>query len=412
MLLSVGSKWGWNLDFLGTKHCHKHGSMTKKGIATLRTLVVEDNSTDALLLKGALEQVPGVVFETTRVERLRDALAHLNATQFDLVLMDLNLPDSQPADTLTRLRQYQPEVPVVVLTGCDDEALGIKALQMGAQDYLVKGQCSPALLGRSVRYAVERHQSALALRESEARRREAQKLESMGLLPGGIAHDFNNILTVVKGNLSLVLDDLGPQSELKGFIESATESTDHAARLIRQFLAYAGKGTITRTPLSVTQVAEKTVQLLQSSVPENVELRTDLAPNLSPVIMDPRQLDHILTNLITNAIEGIGQKPSGLVIVATRPCNRFVSLTVSDTGCGMDKETQKRIFEPFFTTKSTGRGLGLAAVDGIVRSLNGHIFVESAVGRGTEIEILLPAGDAKTLSAGNGETELPHLASR
>ena len=139
------------------------------GQARICTLIIEDSPTDALLLQEALTDVRGAEFAMTRVERLGDALERLAHEIPDVVLLDLGLPDSQGLDTLLRLRQHQPEVPVVVLTGLDDETVGIKAMQAGAQDYVVKAHLQPALLGRSVRYAVERHQSALALRRSEAR---------------------------------------------------------------------------------------------------------------------------------------------------------------------------------------------------------------------------------------------------
>lgn len=135
----------------------------------IRTLVVEDDPTDALLLQEALKKVVGANFIITHVERLEHALLRLAATEFDVVLLDLGLPDSQGPDTVTELRRDQPDVPVVVLTGLEDEAVGTKAVQLGAQDYLVKGRCPAPLLGRSIRYAIERHQSAQALRDSEAR---------------------------------------------------------------------------------------------------------------------------------------------------------------------------------------------------------------------------------------------------
>jgi two-component system sensor histidine kinase UhpB len=131
--------------------------------------VVEDNPTDALLLQEALAEFSGTDFQTTCVERLADALARLTAAKFDVVLLDLSLPDSQGPDTLTRLHLGQPGVPVVVLTGLNDETVGIRAVQLGAQDYLVKGHSPAGLLGRSIRYAIERHNIALALRDSEAR---------------------------------------------------------------------------------------------------------------------------------------------------------------------------------------------------------------------------------------------------
>jgi PAS domain S-box-containing protein len=137
---------------------------------SIRTLVVEDNPGDAVLLQAALEKIADASFATTHVETLADALARLAAAKFDVVLLDLGLPDSCGPETLTRLLRYDPEVAVVVLTGLEDEDVGIKAVQQGAQDYLVKGRCPPALLGRSIRYSIERHHSALeALRDSEAR---------------------------------------------------------------------------------------------------------------------------------------------------------------------------------------------------------------------------------------------------
>jgi len=136
---------------------------------SIRTLLVEDNPTDVLLLEEELSHVRGADFSVTRAERLEDALARLEEADFDVVLLDLGLPDSQGQETLIRLRWHEPKVPIVVLTGLDDEAVGIRALQMGAQDYLIKGQFPAALLGRCLRYAIERHQTSLALRRSEAR---------------------------------------------------------------------------------------------------------------------------------------------------------------------------------------------------------------------------------------------------
>jgi len=150
----------------------------------IRPLIVEDNPTDALLLREALRDVLGAEFAITHVETLAHALARLAKQEFDVVLLDLGLPDSQGPDTLIRLHRHQPDVPVVVFTGLDDEAVGIRAMQLGAQDYLVKGHFQSPLLGRSLRYAMERHHSALALRKSEAR------------LSGLIASAMDAIITV------------------------------------------------------------------------------------------------------------------------------------------------------------------------------------------------------------------------
>ena len=227
-------------------------------------------------------------------------------------------------------------------------------------------------------------------RLAEERLRQAQKLESIGLLAGGIAHDFNNILTAVSGNLTLAIEDLCPTCEIKSILEVAVQSVERAAGLTRQLLAYAGKGAFVRTRVSISEIADKTIQLLRASTPKNVELRTNLASNLPPLFMDPSQMEQVCMNLVLNGVEAIGDKRPGVVTVTTDRANGFLRLVVSDTGSGMDEATRKRIFEPFFTTKFLGRGLGLAAVDGIVRALKGEIAVESAVGNGARFQILLP----------------------
>ncbi len=233
---------------------------------------------------------------------------------------------------------------------------------------------------------------------AEERLRQTHKLESIGLLAGGIAHDFNNILTAVSGNISLALADLCPECSVRPVLDIALESVERAAGLTRQLLTYAGKGAFIRIPVSASATAAEAIRLLQASVPKKVELRAELSPGLPPLLMDPSQLEQILINLILNGVEAIGDKRSGVVVVSTSHRNGFVCIGVSDTGSGMDAETQQRMFEPFFTTKFLGRGLGLAAVDGIVRSLNGRISVESAAGQGTRIQILLPVASVREVS--------------
>jgi two-component system cell cycle sensor histidine kinase/response regulator CckA len=247
---------------------------------------------------------------------------------------------------------------------------------------------------------------------AEERLRRTQKLESIGLLAGGVAHDFNNILTVISGNVSLAIHDLCPRCEIRSLLEVAIESAGRAAGLTRQLLAYAGKGAFTRMRVSISEVAQRAVRFLQSSVPKRVELRTELAPNLPPLLMDPYQMEQVLINLILNGTEAIGEHGAGVVTVRTDGANGFLRLLVSDTGAGMDQATQERMFEPFFTTRFTGRGLGLAAVDGIVRSLNGQISVDSAPGQGTRIQIVLPIADTQVVSHGPVAADPTRAAAR
>jgi CheY-like chemotaxis protein len=161
--------------------------------------------------------------------------------------------------------------------------------------------------------------------------------------------------------------------------------------LIRQLLAYAGKGAFVKEAVPVARVGQEVVQLLRQSAPSNVELRDEFAADLPAVMMDPSHLRQIFMNLIQNATEAIGNAERGVVTVRGSIFAGCVRIEVADTGVGMDEAAARRAFDPFFTTKFLGRGLGLPAVQGIVRSLGGKVALESAVGKGTRVEVLLPA---------------------
>jgi signal transduction histidine kinase/DNA-binding response OmpR family regulator len=242
----------------------------------------------------------------------------------------------------------------------------------------------------------------------ERKVREAQQLESLGVLAGGIAHDFNNLLTGVLGNANLMRLQIGADSPLHAFLEPIEAAAVHASGLCNQMLAYAGKGQFVVEPLDLSAVVRQTRELLHTSVSKKAELRVRLADGLPSVRADTTQVRQILLNLVTNASEAIGES-AGVIDVTTgarlvgraemdaahpsadRPEGEYVYLEVTDTGCGMDPATRAKVFDPFFTTKFAGRGLGLSAVLGIVRSHHGAIQVESEPGRGTTFRVLLPA---------------------
>jgi len=240
---------------------------------------------------------------------------------------------------------------------------------------------------------------------AEERLRETQKLESIGILAGGVAHDFNNLITVIMGRASLALQQR-PTCEHSPAILSASE---RAAHLTRQLLAYAGKGQVAIAIVDISALVERSKQLLSVSVPKRVNLSYTLSENLPCLEADPSQIEQILMNLVINAGEAIPLKTDGRIDIVTSSCavtpemallhsrthevkpGAYVCLEVRDNGTGMDEPTISRIFEPFFSTKFTGRGLGLAAVHGIVRSSNGFIDVRSLPDAGTSFRVYLPA---------------------
>ena len=222
----------------------------------------------------------------------------------------------------------------------------------------------------------------------------AQKAESMGVLAGGVAHDFNNLLSAILGFAGLAKSyappGAGPLADCLTQIETAA---DRAADLCKQMLAYAGGGEGgKRKAVDLSALARETVRLLAAGHLRGVTVTTRLAADLPAVVGDPTQLRQVVLNLLTNAAEATAGRSPRAVTVTTDAADGWVRLTVADTGVGMDTATAARVFEPFFTTKRTGRGLGLAAVDGIVRDHGGSIRLTTAPGEGAAFEVRLPAG--------------------
>jgi PAS domain S-box-containing protein len=226
-------------------------------------------------------------------------------------------------------------------------------------------------------------------KQFEQRLLQTQKLESLGVLAGGMAHDFNNLLTGIVGNTSLAHSAIADQASRER-LAAVLQACDHAALLVRQMLAYAGKGAFVVENLDLSREVEDMAPLLRTTMPRAIALNFQLAPSLPTVQADRSQFQQIVMNLVINAVESIEDR--GIISIATHEAaDARVMLEVTDTGCGMNDATRERIFDPFFSTKFTGRGLGLAAVMGIVRSREGEIQVQSQVGRGSVFRVILPA---------------------
>lgn len=251
---------------------------------------------------------------------------------------------------------------------------------------------------------------------------DAQKLESLGVLAGGIAHDFNNLLTGVLGNASMARAELSPASPVHLYVAQIEKAAMRAADLCKQMLAYSGKGRFVLDDIDLSDLVDETTHLIDASISKRVRLKLQLAAHLPPVRADATQIRQIVMNLVINASEAIGERDGQIMIktgeldadsnyLATAfnapdlPPGRYVFIEVCDDGNGMDTQTLARIFDPFFTTKFTGRGLGLAAVLGIVRGHKGSIKVYSEPGKGTTFKILLPSSDAAPKAA--SKTALP-----
>ena len=249
-----------------------------------------------------------------------------------------------------------------------------------------------------------------------------QKLESLGVLAGGVAHDFGNLLMAILGNLTLALPDLPTDSTARESILLAMQAGQRAADVARQMLTYSGRGQVQQQPVSLSALVHENAHMLRVAIPKTVTLDLDLVDDLPAIKADPGQIQQVVINLITNASEAIGSQPGRIhlstgmhtcddaylahsMLQSKPPAGKYVYLQIADTGCGIAPETVHRIFEPFYSTKSPGRGLGMAAVQGIVTGHAGAILVDSVPDKGTTVRVLFPvvkerpAGEAPQTAA-------------
>jgi PAS domain S-box-containing protein len=371
------------------------------------TRAITENAAEALLMVDAhgivnfVNPAAETLFGFGREELLGQSLAGK---------MALSGTDNKP---------LQPEAdPLVRCLATATTIKGVDAVFFARNGSRVELACSyaPIVQNGQVTAAVVVLLDVSERKRAEERLREAQKLESIGLLAGGIAHDFNNLLTGILGNASLAQELLPPGSRAASILEAVVTAGERAADLTRQMLAYSGKGRFVVEQVNLSRLAREITTLLRASIPKNVSLQLDLAETLPPVEADAGQMQQVIMNLVLNAAEAIGDR-QGTVQVLTAaqtvderfrweeldraevPLGRYVRFEVRDTGCGMDEATKARIFDPFFSTKFAGRGLGLAAVAGIIRSHGGVIKLTTAPGRGSTFVVLFPAKAAAVETA-------------
>ena len=384
-------------------------------------LLVEDEPGDARLIIEKLRPLPE--FELVHVTYLAAALERLTAGGVDLVLLDLGLPDTGGLMTVSKVLEHSPHVPVVVLTGHDDETLALQTLKYGAQDYLVKGEAETALLVRTIRYACERKRAAEALRASEERLRavnrelrettaqliQTAKMTALGELAAGVVHQLNQPLTgiaLIIQTLRKYLDDYSKDEvrseldEVAALIDSMRRIIDHMRLFVRQSTEYEFR------EVDVNAIVDKSLLLAEPQIIDHgAELCREYTRPLPLVMGDAARLEQVFLNLTMNASSALdsSERRDKRVVVRTRvarlaPGRETVVVEVQDNGVGVPADLKAKIFQPFFTTKPPGKGtgLGLSIARKIVEEHAGHMEFESTAGEGTVFRVLLPGADAPT----------------
>jgi two-component system, cell cycle sensor histidine kinase and response regulator CckA len=486
----------------------------------ITVLLIEDNPGDAELIRVLLSDARQAEFQFIWVSRLADALDRLADNEIQLALVDLGLPDSSGIDTLRKLKKAAGGIPIVVITGSDDEETGMTALREGVQDYLIKGRFSGDLLARVLCFALERHQAQEQLRESEVRMRtildamddmiilqdtnlkiiwlnqaacssaglareemigkycfeslqgrtdvcqncpveqsirtgltqtdtrannkgrtlflkgcpvtdnagktigavevavditerlvleeklrQAQKMESIGLLAGGIAHDFNNILSAIIGYTELAQQPNLSGEVLNNYSTNVLKSGHRAKNLVYQILAFSRQAESKFIPVKMSLIIKEALKMLRASLPTTISMEQKFSVD-GYVMGDLTQIHQVIMNLCVNAHHAMREKGGKLSVsieeddmavipdVLSLPTRSglYLRVVVADTGTGMEECVRNHLFEPYFTTKPKGEGtgLGLSVVYGIVKNHSGMIRVESELGKGTTFHLYFP----------------------
>jgi len=366
---------------------------------------------------AVLEAILGSAEQGMLVVDSKGAMVYANRAFLEL--WSPGEPEPPPADDGDLLAAVASQLAdpasfLAELTSPDEGAAGSTRREMVLEDgRIIERSSHPLLESDGVSGRVWSFFDVTAERLAERERQQlerqmlqAQKMESLGILAGGIAHDFNNLLVGIMGNADVALGGVPRDSGLRGPLEDIVASSRRAAELTNQMLAYSGRSRFVMEPIDLPSLTTETRHLIEAVISKTARIELDLA-DVPPVEGDSAQLRQVIMNLITNASDAL-MGVAGSVRIATRLVHvghdvlsgyqlgdsaepgPYVCLEVSDTGAGMDEAIAARIFDPFFTTKFTGRGLGLSAVLGIVRAHRGAIQVDSALGRGTTIRLLLP----------------------
>lgn len=372
----------------------------------LKILVVEDNPIDRRILETMLLESPNPVALLKSSETLAGAIQLLEQHPFDVVILDLNLPDSEGKETLLSLSRKYPQVTIVINTGAYEDEVGLHTLSYGAQDFLIKGKYTAYVLHKALYYAMERKRLERELTAAHQRIQETQshlmqmeKMKIIGALASGIAHEIRNPLSAIGYGAAYLKDHLAAgDAKMQSALSDIKEAVQKANGIVSDLLNFAGNTSVDKKPENLNEIIEKSLSLTRHELDKKqIRVRGRLDQSLPQINIDRNRIEQVLINLLLNAIQA--SPPGGTLELKTycqsvsdnlcrrynldkgklQPGDMVVICDVEDSGNGILPEHLQRLFEPFFTTKRDkgGVGLGLSVTKSIMENHNGIVAIEN-----------------------------------
>ncbi len=373
----------------------------------LKILVVEDNAIDRRILETMLHEFPNPVSLLKSAETLSGAIQLLDQHSFDVVILDLNLPDSEGKDTLTALSTKYPDATIVINTGAYEDELGINTLSYGAQDFLVKGKYTAYVLHKALHYALERKRlereltaAYQRLQETQSQLLQMEKMKVIGALASGIAHEIRNPLATISYGATFLQGQMpsGDPAKIQLAITNIKEAVQKANGIVNELLHFAGKTVLSKKPENLNEIIEKSLSLIRHEFhKKHIQVVGRLDQSIPQVNIDRNRIEQVLVNLMLNAVHA---SPQGGILEVKTYCQTIsedlcglynldkskfkagdtvIMCDVEDSGNGILPEHLQKIFEPFFTTKrdAGGVGLGLSITKSIMENHNGIVAIEN-----------------------------------
>lgn len=424
----------------------------------INVLVVEDDLINRTLMEGFLAESALSISQAEFAESLDATMTLLATREFDIVLLDLNLPDSSELDTLSKVIQKAPNTAIIVVTGEYGEDLGLRAIASGAQDYLVKASFNHEMLEKSIHYAIERKrmeeagktayrelkQAHADLKDMQSQIIQNEKLASIGQLAAGVAHEMNTPVGFVASNFETLdkyvakirdvlalYQDLTEEmaapadhpwvdavarieakrqalkvdfilEDIPGLFQDSREGLERVTSIVQNLRDFSRIDQAQeQDAFNINRGIESTLVVAQNEIKYDADVHLELG-DIPPVPCQAGQLNQVFLNILVNAVQAIksqGTEDRGTITIRTYAEGDAVVCEIQDSGPGMPEEVRTKVFDPFFTTKPVGKGTGLGlsvSYDIIVNKHEGQLQVESKVGQGTTFKIKLPMGPTES----------------